>query len=124
MTRLRAVPAAPDYPEHRGRRVTWEPWRQIRIMSLPAHDCAGCGHVGDPWSTAGLVHPLPGEQVDSTRVRQSKAQPGRRWQERVTVPAWPVKSLTAFCCPACARLDIYDHDDAFRPVDLTRPALF
>ncbi|MFE3461347.1 hypothetical protein ACFXKD_27700 [Nocardiopsis aegyptia] len=123
-TRLRALPSPPDYVEHGGRRVTWEPWRLYHVMCLPARVCDGCGSSAEAYCAPGLVHPLPGDTVTVTRPRPSARVPGRSWEQEVEVPMWPAYGLIAFACPDCDHVDVYDTDGGFARVDTAQPTLF
>lgn len=121
---LRAVPDLPDYPEHGGRRVTWRPWQDLRVMCLPHRTCASCGSTEDAYYAAGLVDPAPGATFTVTQERPSARHPGRSWAATVQVPQWPVHSLAAFACRSCSHLEVYDTEADFRRVDTAAPTLF
>ncbi|MBB4931873.1 hypothetical protein F4561_002693 [Lipingzhangella halophila] len=124
MSHLSAVPPPPDYPEHNGRRVEWDPWQRIHIMCLPPTECAQCGSTAEAYFAAGVIQPAPGETTQDTRQRPSSRVPGRVWEQRVTVHQWPYYGLAAFACPDCRGVEVYDSREDFAPVDTARPTLF
>jgi len=108
---VRPVPGPPDYTEHQGRRVVWGGWRTLRVMCLPPRPCAQCGSTAEAWLADGVVHPLPGEVVRTTRLHHSRRAHGRTWETPAKVPARPYRALSASCCTRCGQIDIYEVGD-------------
>lgn len=95
-----------------GRAIRWEPWRPpMRIFICPPGDpepCDGCGRVTETETAAGKVQPHPGETVESYQDVPSKRVPGRFYERRTAIPAWPYYRLMAFRCIGCGHVDVID----------------
>lgn len=116
--------ALPDYHEHAGRTVVWEPWQpSARVMCLGTRECERCSSTATPLFSAARAQPHPGETFTTVRERSSGHVPGGAYKQ-VKVPAWAVYSLCAFRCPDCSHVDVLDVQDGYKPVDTSRPTLF
>lgn len=114
----------PDYTEHRGRAITWEPWQvSAQITCLGPRECEHCGSTDTPLFTAGRAAPLPGETFTSWEPRRRGHEEGMAVKQ-VEVPAWSVYQLHALRCPRCHKIDVIDITDDYRAVDIDNPTLF
>ncbi|MFF5261317.1 hypothetical protein ACFY4C_20435 [Actinomadura viridis] len=97
--------AAPDYPEHDGRPVTWRPWQAPLQVSRVQLSCSVCG-TSDVWATAGVVGPLPGDQF--TVVERASIMDGSVYGIERETQSWPVSQLFAFRCSSCGDTSVFD----------------
>lgn len=130
MTHLRLVRpddggAAPAYPEHRGRPVTWRGWEQPKPTSHLTLVCGVCGSGDRLWVAAGLVGPLPD---DKFRVlERAFIGGGSEYGIERDVPAWPVFELFAYRCSDCGDTTVYDMGRSgaeWIEIDINQPALW
>jgi hypothetical protein len=101
-----------------GQRVDWEGWTNYQTTnSFHSKDtCTACGSTAEPAINLGLLHPLPGEKVESIRVK--KLPSGRTYNHAVVVLAAPVFCLSAFRCPTCGHDEVWDkRDDSWWDLD-------
>jgi hypothetical protein len=121
MTQLRLVPMKCRHdlpPLWDGRRVDWQGWTS-HASSARFHNppkCHSCGSAAEASVNLGVVHPLPGETMESVRKRTLPS--GRTYDQRVTVSASPVILLAAFRCPDCGHDSVHDNrDDSYWDLD-------
>ncbi|RJL19748.1 hypothetical protein [Bailinhaonella thermotolerans] len=115
----------PDYPEHDGRPVRWDPWDVAsRVHCIPS-GCVPCGYGGRVWITWGTVAPEhPGAVVVE---RPTRTRSGRAYRRQEARPAPVARRLVAFRCPACGATQMWDmgeHGQSWALVDPSRPRLF
>lgn len=116
----------PPYLDHGGRAVHWQRWEIATICTHVGNECEVCGYDGQPWIAAAKVDPLPGETFRWAEERRLPS--GRTYARDADVPAWAIWQLTAFLCPACNDLCVYDMGRGggaeFTEIDINKPALF
>lgn len=126
-----------------GRRVEWDELTEQTPTTLElfhmtkaqrAQDvCTTCGTPGrESLHTVGVVHPLPGDTMESSAPRKSK-RTGRTIHVPITVSARPLRRLHLTRCQTCG-LDVvwdsqtdewWDLDDSdYGPEGSTDPRLF
>lgn len=96
----------PRYRLHEGRDVEWEAWEVAFEITHVTFECETCGYDGQPWFAMGKVFPLPGDRFRGTTRALTRA--GSQYLRDYDVQAYPVWRLTAYLCPACDDLRIYD----------------
>jgi hypothetical protein len=96
----------PPVAELDGHTIRWDDWEVAPLITHIVHECERCGYDGQPWIVTGCMMPLPGETVASYRPR--KLRSGRTYDKACLVPAWPIRRLFAYRCPACRCDTVYD----------------
>ena len=96
----------PAYPNHDGRAIDWEEWEVAPQLTHVTYECETCAYDGQPWYARGLVAALPGERFRGTTVAFTKSD--HRYLRGYDVPAYAIWQLSAYLCPACDDVRIYD----------------
>lgn len=100
----------PPLAEHDGRSVRWEDWEVapevVHLRQFGYPECERCGYDGQQWITTGLLLPHPGEMTMGTHIKRLPS--GRTYEKEHPVPAWPIRRLIAYRCPACGADLVYD----------------
>lgn len=96
-----------------GNPVKWDPFKDeqvticgrgsTRLLKVARCDC---GSTRSPLVAAGWRQPLPGETRESTHPKTGRF--GRTVHVPTTVPAIPVRDLTAQRCPDCGLDTVWD----------------
>jgi hypothetical protein len=102
----------PRYPLHNGRVVWWEEWEIALTLSHVTFECETCAYDGQPWWARGKVDALPGERFRGTTFKFTKS--GHLFHGDYDVPAYAIWQLSAYLCPACDDMRIYDRGRAGR----------
>lgn len=92
-----------------GRRVRWDRWEDALPVNLcppPKPDRCMCGSTRSPFTARGMRDPAPGSTMTVTRPKRGRF--GRMVPVPRQIPAYPVYDLTAFRCPACGEVAVWD----------------
>ena len=101
-------------PRWDDRDVEWDPWKPEPkafvcargTKPIPPWSCSECTSTATPLTAAGVLQPLPGETVATTRERRTKRS-GRRYVAEVEVSARPDIGLHARRCVDCGHDEVY-----------------